>query len=155
MRYEIISTIKEIYTFSVLLHPTPPTSTPRIPKETKGMVTIFPLYLPAGARFLAFLPVLEYRNDISPPIPLFVSPCLLFPFLLPDTSLNVFARANSYCYPSCKLRLVRFDCLIYILSFTLYYKMLISEIYTIIIIYNRYMSTSIKSNPMNLNFDSN
>jgi len=44
------------------------------------MVTIFPLYLPAGARFLAFLPVLEYRNDISPPIPLFV-------FLVPTTSL--------------------------------------------------------------------
>jgi len=51
------------------------------------MVTIFPLYLPAGARFLAFLPVLEYRNDISSPIPLFASPCLLFPFLLPDTRL--------------------------------------------------------------------
>lgn len=74
MRYEIISTIKEIYTFSVLL---PAQSylhlLQRTRKETKGMVTIFPLYLPAGARFLAFfLPVLEYRDDISPPIPLFV-----------------------------------------------------------------------------------
>lgn len=85
------------------------------------MVTIFPLYLPAGARFLAFLPVLEYATISVHPSHFSFSSRLPFPFLLSDTPLNVFARANFHCYPSYKLRLGRVDCQI---RFSIVYFML-------------------------------
>lgn len=139
MRYEIISTIKEIYTFSVLLHPTHLHLLRGLQRRRKEWWRFFHfICLPV----LVSLPSCPFWNTATisvRPSHFSFSSRLPFPFLLSDTPLNVFARANSHCYPSYKLRLGGFHCQIFP-SFASYYK-----IYFIMIIYNCHMSTSFKS----------
>lgn len=130
MRYEIISAIKEIYTFfgatplgHLYLAPSRRTTW----GDERNGDDFSRLYLPADAHFLAFLPASRipqrYQLSRRPSHFCYVLIFRFFHAYLSDTLLNVFA-ASSHCYPAllrCGILNVRYISSSFVSDYEIFY----------------------------------